>query len=70
MDLKEYLETKGISNKDFAKSLGVHPNTITNYIHWHKKPDLTIALLIEKQTKGIVTIKDLYYYWEAKDKYG
>ncbi len=50
--------------------IGVSPATITNYLWWHRKPTLKIGRLIEKATKGKVTIDDLLAYWEAKDKHG
>lgn len=70
MDLKDYLETEGIENKDFAVMVGVTRNTVTNWIHWHSMPHPKTIKRIEQVTNGKVTFKDLMYYWEAKNKYG
>ena len=70
MDLKVYLESKDISRTKFAKMIGVHPSTITNYISWRRKPTLEIGKCIEVATNGKVTIEDLLAYWESNAKYG
>jgi len=70
VDLKTYLNMKGIMLKDFADIIGVSASAISNYIHWHRKPTLEIGRKIEKATKGKVTIDDLLAYWEAKKDHG
>ena len=70
MDLKNYLDSRNIPYAEFAKMVDVSPATISNYIHWRRKPTLEIGRRIEKATKGKVTIDDLLTYWESKKKYG
>jgi helix-turn-helix protein len=70
MDLKSYLESRNIGIKEFADMIDVSAASISNYIHWHRKPRLEIAQRIVKATKGKVTIEDLLAYWEAKKDYG
>lgn len=70
MDLRTYLESRNIENIEFAKMIGVHPSTISNYLCRRRKPTLEIGRIIEKITKGKVNIDDLIEYWEAKKKYG
>lgn len=50
--------------------IGVRPSTISNYICYRRKPTLEIGRLIEKTTKGKVTIDDLLDYWEKGEKHG
>jgi len=70
MDLKTYLSMNHIECKEFASKIGVHPNTIYNYIHWRRKPALDVGRKIEKATRGKVKIDDLLTYWEMKKKHG
>jgi plasmid maintenance system antidote protein VapI len=70
MDLKTYLDSIGLNHNAFAKIINVHPNTISNYLHWRKKPDPEIIKRIEIATEGIVQFKDMMYYWELKQKNG
>jgi DNA-binding transcriptional regulator YdaS (Cro superfamily) len=70
MDYKEYMRFKKMTQKDFAKLIDVHPNTVKNWINWHTKPGLEHIKKIEEKTKGKIKFKDIMYYWEAKDKYG
>jgi DNA-binding transcriptional regulator YdaS (Cro superfamily) len=70
MDLKTYLELKGVKIKEFADIIGVDASTVSKYINWHRKPSLDIAQRIVKATKGKVSIEDLLAYWEAKKDHG
>jgi plasmid maintenance system antidote protein VapI len=66
MDLKTYLKKYRIKNKDFAHTIKVHPNTISNYLRRHKQPSSEIVDRIEVATKGKVKLKDLMNYWEME----
>jgi DNA-binding transcriptional regulator YdaS (Cro superfamily) len=70
MDLEKYLESRNLGKKEFATMIGVSAATISNYIHFRRKPTLDIANRIMKATKGKVTIEDLLAYWEAKKDHG
>jgi len=70
MDLKYYLDSRNISRKEFAEMVGVDASTISNYIHFRRKPTLEIGRMIEKVTKGKVTIDDLLVHWETKKRHG
>lgn len=58
MKLEKYLELTKTKHKDFAKKIGVSPQSISNYIAGKRKPNLDIACVIEMETKGKVTIHD------------
>jgi predicted transcriptional regulator len=64
--LELYLESRNIGRKEFAEMIGVCPATISNYIHFKRKPTLKIGRMIEKITKGNVLIDDLLEFWEEK----
>ncbi len=70
MDLKTYLESRNLGVEEFASMVRVSAATISNYIHWHRRPRLDIALRIEEVTKKKVTVEDLMAYWEAKKDHG
>jgi transcriptional regulator with XRE-family HTH domain len=69
MELRIYLESRRLSIKEFAKMIGVHANTLSNYLAYRRLPTLEIGRAIEKATKGKVTIDDLLACWEEKKKY-
>jgi DNA-binding transcriptional regulator YdaS (Cro superfamily) len=64
MKLETYLELTGLEKKQFAKLIGICPQSISNYLHLKRKPSLSIACRIEVATKGKVTVHDLWQFWE------
>ena len=58
MRLKHYLESNQISQKDFAKAIGVTPLTIWRYLQNHRKPNCLVLSKIEKVTNGAVKPTD------------
>ena len=58
MKLNDYLEQQGITMTGFARKIGVHPKTIGFIIDGYDTK-LSVALKIEKATKGAVKCKDL-----------
>jgi transcriptional regulator with XRE-family HTH domain len=67
MELKDYLESRYLSRKEFAKLVGVNTATITNYIQGHRIPILAIALKIQEVTNGKVSVQDLVKIRRKKD---
>lgn len=59
MDLGDYLESRNISEKEFAEMIGVTGTSVAQYLRGGRIPKLKTALLIEKVTKGKVKIADL-----------
>jgi predicted transcriptional regulator len=59
MDLKEYLESRNISQQDFAKMLDISQTAVSNYVIYKRLPSTEIARAIEVATKGKVTVDDM-----------
>lgn len=57
MNLKEYLDEKRITYREFAEKLGIHPQSLQNIACGKKKPSLDLALKIEALTD--ITPRDL-----------
>jgi len=58
MKLRQYLKENGIVHKYFADKLGVKPPHLSMWISGRVKPSLKTIVMIEKETKGKVTILD------------
>jgi len=58
MNLKEYLERENISQRMFAKNLGISNSTASSIVRG-KRPSKKIARLIEAKTYGKVKAEDL-----------
>jgi transcriptional regulator with XRE-family HTH domain len=58
MLLKDYLEEKNLTLKDFAELIGVTPLTVFNWAHRKTTPMKIYLRLIFDTTKGRVTNKD------------
>jgi DNA-binding transcriptional regulator YdaS (Cro superfamily) len=69
MDLKNYLDSRNISNREFADMLDISENAVRNYREGLRQTPLHIALRIRKATKGKVSIHDLLLkrYWDPND---
>lgn len=66
MDLKQYLKKNKISSFDFAKSIGYSRQMLSFYLcGTHEASDRMIRL-IDMQTKGEVTSKDMKEYTVKK----
>ena len=65
MNLKEYLETHGISGTEFAKLIDVEPSAVSNYVTGYRFPRREIAARIVRQTKGQVPLSDIYAIKDA-----
>ena len=59
MKLKNYLLKNEISQVEFAKRLGLSRSTFHRYMTGTRTMPLTVAVKIEKLTKGKVTCKSL-----------
>lgn len=59
MKLKKWFElTKSVKTK-FAKTIGVQPRTLYDYIHERIEPGLKAALAIRNETKNEVTLEEM-----------
>jgi len=58
MQLITYLEENKISQRSFAKMIGVQPLAVNRYIKGKRTPKPEILLRIEHATEGKVTIRD------------
>ena len=59
--LKNWLENKGISQKEFAAMIGVAPSTIYRVITGKTRPKLDVARKIETLTNGEVSRWSVLY---------
>lgn len=59
MTLSQYLEDKGLSHAEFAKSIGVSQVTVTRWANGQRFPGRREIERIQKATKGAVTANDL-----------
>lgn len=57
--LKKWLESNEISQNEFAKKIGIPKSTMSRYINGQRTMPVSIAVKIEKATKGKVTCQDL-----------
>ncbi len=55
--LRSYLAAKGMTATDLATRLGVRISTITRLLNGERGPSLSMALDIEKVTRGAVPVK-------------
>lgn len=58
MLIQDYLSNTGIKQVWLAKQLGVHPVTLSRWIHGRTKMPLDVAKRIEVLTDGQVTVND------------
>ncbi len=66
MYLKEFLKTFRISNKDFAKKIGVSPVSLSRYIIGERFPEKKIINKIYDESNGLVDAND--FFLETKNK--
>lgn len=59
MTLKEYLEKFSIKPQTFAYRCGVSITAIYYIIHSYRKPRLSTAIKVEKESGGRVTLKEM-----------
>ena len=59
MDLKEYLRSRRITHKEFAKMIGVSQTSVTYYANKIRAPSLATCLKITEVTSKRVTLDDL-----------
>lgn len=70
MYLTTYLQINGITQKQFAKIIDFDVSSVSNWIHCRRRPNASALAMIEKATKGQVTVHDWMAYWEAKKNHG
>lgn len=56
--LEKYLKHRGISQRFFAKQIGITPNSLNSIIKGKSIPHLLLAYEVEKKTGGLVTVYD------------
>ena len=64
MDLKLARMKKGLSQKELANIIGVHPALVSQYEHKHRRPSINTA-------KKLATVLDVYWadiYEESHEK--
>jgi len=59
MKLDDYLVKNNLTQKEFAKTTGIHPVNLNKYIKGKKIPNISTALKIREATNGEVDISDL-----------
>jgi DNA-binding XRE family transcriptional regulator len=59
MKLREYLETKGITQLEFANQVGFGRISCSRIVNGHCTPHMSSAMKIVKETNGEVSLEDL-----------
>ena len=60
MKLKDWLETSGLKQKDFADKIGVSLMSLSLYLHRGRIPRPVVLAAIQRETGGAVTPADFY----------
>ena len=60
MKLEEYLKTSGISQRTFAKRVGISSSSISMWLSGNRNPSTKIMKKIEDLTSGQVTMQELF----------
>ena len=61
MKLADYLKEKKLTQREFAKIIGVEQACINYYLKGKRKPIKRIARIIEEKTCGLVKKEDLVF---------
>lgn len=61
MTLQEYLLIKSMSQREFAKKIGVSESYMSLLINCERRPSPQLALAIEKATEGKVNRIEMLY---------
>ena len=59
MDLDYYLWSNGITQKEFAKKIGMAPHSLNLIVNKKNAPTLLSAINIHRATKGEVTYEEM-----------
>jgi plasmid maintenance system antidote protein VapI len=68
MELKEYLFRNNLTIQALADRMHYTRTRLSLLVHGHIKPSKKIALLVEKETEGKVTLKDLVKTYNNRQK--
>lgn len=68
MELRAYLANTKIKPRAFAAAIGVSQPFVSRLVHGQRKPGGKLALKIEQETAGAVTLRDFYRGAPAKQK--
>lgn len=60
MDLKQYIEESDVLYKDWAVKLDISPQYLWSVVHKKRMPSKFLAHRIEIETKGKVSMQDLF----------
>jgi len=58
--IAEYMERHALSQKDFAKFLGVSQSAVSQWLSLEKGISLTTAKKMERRTKGEINVRALF----------
>lgn len=53
--LKEFINESRLSQREFARTIGIDPSYLSLLVSGQKRPSLTLAVKIERATAGKVT---------------
>lgn len=68
MNIEEYLKRFNILQKEFARLVGVHQNSIINYKRGRRRPRADVCRRIERATQNRVRTDDLMRTYEEAQK--
>lgn len=57
--LTEHLAASGLTQRQFAAELGISTSYLSEMVSGLKRPSLSLALRIERETGGAVTVHEL-----------
>lgn len=68
MNLKQYLDKKRLTYREFAEQLEIQPQSLQSIAYGRRKPSLDLAVKIEELSNGELTPKDLLDYFNNPPK--
>jgi 3,4-dihydroxy 2-butanone 4-phosphate synthase/GTP cyclohydrolase II len=68
MRLADWLDQNGITKTAFAARAGISPSTMTDLCRGTQWVSATVALAIERETEGAVTVADLLAEYRANQE--
>lgn len=65
MELTDWLDLRGVTKSAFGERIGVSPSTMTDLCRGTQWVSARVAVAIERETEGQVTVADLLRTYQA-----
>lgn len=69
MKLKDYIESRQFTQKEFAERIGISLTALRTYISGARLAPLDVAFRIEEFTNGKVAPRNLLDHWKEKNNF-